>query len=152
MTNHSVAKKLKDSHFSRYYMILVLKAWSEACVMASHESLWGFLVLLWPKEVLSTSKWQHIWFWVQTEGRWTRKVFISVMGGGYQGVTGNRETHFREINQSLDEQDCHFLYECWKISMPLILVCCVFGFYQLCINRGKCSRGIFEHYESLWSF
>lgn len=42
----------------------------------------------------------------------TKGLHFSDGGGGYQGVTGNRETHFREINQSLDEQDCHFLYEC----------------------------------------
>lgn len=27
-----------------------------------------------------------------------------------------------------------------KLTWPLILVCCVFGFYQFCINGGKCSQ------------
>lgn len=108
-------------------MILVLKAWSEACVVASCEPVWGFLVLLWPKDVRSTSKWQHIWFWVEAEGRWTREVFISSARGMSWGLpaTQSHSTHLREINQSLDEQDCHFLCECWKISsaVNLSLLC-----------------------------
>lgn len=143
MTNHRVAKKLKNSHFSWYYMILVLKAWGEACVV------WTSLGFSCPREVWSTSKWQHIWFCVQAEGRWTPEVFISAAGGMSWGLlaTQKRWTHSRDINQSLDEQDCHFLYECWKIAWPLILVCCVFGFYQLCINGGKCSQW---NFLALW--
>lgn len=96
-----------------------------------------------PKDVWSTSKWQHIWFCVQAEGRWTPEVFISAAGGMSRGLLATQRhwTHSRDIHQSLDEQHCHFLcVSVEKLTWPLILVCCVFSFYQPCINGGKCSQ------------
>lgn len=76
-----------------------------------------------PKDVWSTSKWQHIWFCVQAEGRWTPEVFISAAGGMSWGLLATQRpwTHSRDIHQSLDEQHCHFLCECWKINLAVNL-------------------------------
>lgn len=84
---------------------------------------WASLGVSCPKELWSTSKWQHIWFCVQAEGRWTPEVFISVVGGMSWGLLATKRswTHSRDINHSLDEQDCHFLYECWKINLAVNL-------------------------------
>lgn len=84
---------------------------------------WASLGFSCPREVWSTSKWQHIWFCVQAEGRWTPEVFISAAGGMSLELlaTQRRWTHSRDINQSLHEQDCHFLCECWKINLAINL-------------------------------
>lgn len=56
-------------------------------------------------------------------------------------------THFREINQSLEEQDCHFLDECWEISSAINLSRFRHpGFYQmsslqLCVIKSAAVRG-----------
>lgn len=45
------------------------------------------------------------------------------MSEGSKGLVATQKCspHFREINQSLEEQDCHFLDECWKISLAINL-------------------------------
>lgn len=45
------------------------------------------------------------------------------MSEGSEGLVATQKCspHFREINQSLEEQDCHFLDECWKICLAINL-------------------------------
>lgn len=45
------------------------------------------------------------------------------MSEGSEGLVATQKCppHFREINPSLEEQDCHFLDECWKISLAINL-------------------------------
>lgn len=45
------------------------------------------------------------------------------MSEGSEGLVATQKCspHFREINQSLEEQDCHFLDECWEISLAINL-------------------------------
>ena len=83
LSDHRVATKLKNSHFSSLYMILVLKAKSTACVVASCEPILGFLSFPDPKRSLVHIKAAtHL---VLSRGRGqvdTRGLHFSSRGGG----------------------------------------------------------------------
>lgn len=103
----------------------MLKAKMIVCVAALCELAVSFCpTLSW--KVWSTSKPPHIWFWVEGRGQ--------VEAGGLhfssRGMSEGSERlvamqkpspHSREINQSLQEHNCHFLNECWKISTTINL-------------------------------
>lgn len=131
MTDHGVAKKLKNSHFSQFYMRLVLKAKSTVCVVASCEPVSSFRPSLTQKCLVHIKATTHL---VLSRGRGqvdTRGLHFS-SGGMSEGLLATQKCspHFREINQSLGEQDCHFLDECWKISLAinLSMSCLVLAF------------------------
>lgn len=125
MTDHGVATKFKNSHFSQIYTMLVLKAKSTACVVASCEPVWGFSSFPDPNSLVHIKAATHLDL---SSGRGqvdTRGLHFSSggMSEGSEGLLDTRKCspHFREINQSLEEQDCHFLGECWKISLAINL-------------------------------
>ena len=69
------------------------------------------------------------------------------MPEGSEGLvaTQNPSPHFSEINQSLEEQDCHFLEECWEISLTINLSrlsCSALTFYQVHTDKGDYHREV----------
>lgn len=104
-----------------------------------------FVVRPWPKKSLVHIKaTEHLVLSRGREGRWTQEVFISAARGMSEGllVTQKCSPHFKEINQNLEGRDCHFLVECWKISLAinLSLSSHVLSLFQLCMNGGKMSQ------------
>lgn len=101
-------------------MILVLKAWGKACVVATREPVWGFLVpkTFGPHQSGNTSGFAYR----QRAGGHQRSSF-SAAGGMSWGLLATQRhwTHSRDIHQSLHEQHCHFLCECWKINLAVNL-------------------------------
>lgn len=103
-----------------------LKAKSAACVVASCEPVSGSRPSLTQKKSLVHIKAAtHL---VLSRGRGqvdTRGLHFSSggMSEGSEGLVATQKCspHFGEINQSLEEQDCHFLDECWKISLAINL-------------------------------
>lgn len=84
MTDHGVATELKNSHFSQLYMMLVLKAKSTACVVASCEPVSGFSSFPDPKSLVHIKAARHL---VLSRGRGqvdTRGLHFS-SGGDVRG-------------------------------------------------------------------
>lgn len=70
----------------------------------------------------------------------TRGLHLS-SGGNIMGVTGKDAGHTLGILITVKTN--RTVISCVsveKLTWPLILVCCVFGLYQFCINGGKCSQ------------
>lgn len=146
MTDHGVAAKLKNSHFSQFYMMLVLKAESSACVVASCEPVSGFRPSLTQKSLVHIKATTHL---VLGRGRGqvdARGLHRSSggMSEGSEGLVATQKCspHFREINQTLEEQDCHFLDECWKISLAINLSALSWLLSGLYLNRDNYSQAI----------
>jgi len=74
----------------------------------------------------------------------TRGLHISSreMSEGSEGLvaTQKHSVDFSEINQTLEEQDCHFLDECWTISLTINLSrfrCCVLTYEPIRLIQTK---------------
>lgn len=111
--------------------MLVLKAKSAACVVASCVPVLGFCPPLTQKSLAHIKATTHL---VLSRGRGqvdTKGLHFS-SGGMSEGLLATQKCspHLREINQSLEEQYCHFLDECWKITLAinLSMSCLVLAF------------------------
>lgn len=103
----------------------VLKAKMTTCAVASCELVWSFLSYSELKSLIHIKASTHL---VLGSGRGqveAKGLHFSSRGMSKysEGLLATQEPspHFREINWSLAEQDCHFLNECWKISRTINL-------------------------------